>query len=84
LIQQLEKAFEAHPDIDTAMLVVGYLHSAGLFDIALEKAAYIRSRAPHNPVARYEWDKRLDEVEPALKLLVEQAKKAAENNPPKH
>jgi len=74
LIRTLEMAFEARPDIETAMLIIGYLDSAGLYDMALEKSTYFRSRMPVNPVARYSWSRRLDEIEPALRLLAERSK----------
>ena len=74
LMRHLEASFDARPNLDTGMLMLGALHSAGLFDVALEKFAYIRSRAPLNPLARRQWDKRLEEVEPDLKAALVKSK----------
>jgi len=58
----LEQAFEASPDLDTAVLMIGVLKSAGLMRGALEKLDSYQSFLPDNPVLRRHWQRRLREI----------------------
>jgi tetratricopeptide (TPR) repeat protein len=61
-VRHLEQAFEALPDLDTGVLMVGLLNSAGLRDEALKKLEFFKQSLPLNPVLRQQWKERLNEV----------------------
>lgn len=73
VILHMESAFQARPEIDTAMLIIGYLDSAGLYDVAQEKLADFRARIPANPVLKSQWKKRLDDAEASLQNKAKEA-----------
>ncbi len=62
-IQHLETAFEAEPDIDVAMLIIYYLNTAGLYEVALTKIPMFRSRAPFVSILKEQWNRQLDQME---------------------
>jgi len=62
-VRHLEQAFEAQPDLDTAVLMIGFLRSAGLEDEALKKLDSFKQWLPLNPVLRQQWEKKLGRIE---------------------
>jgi tetratricopeptide (TPR) repeat protein len=65
-IRHLELAFNALPDLDTAVLMLGLLESAGLQEEALKKLESFKQSLPLNSIQRQQWKKRLNEIEEDL------------------
>lgn len=66
-MQHLEAAFEATPDLDTGVLMIGILESAGLHEEALAKLGSVAAGTPKNPIIRRQWEVRLNEIAEDLK-----------------
>lgn len=66
----LEAAFEAKPDIETAVIMIGTLLSAGLRDEALVFLATARERAPTNPVLRSRWMSLLGQLQEQIRSQI--------------
>ncbi|MVF22090.1 hypothetical protein EVC37_10795 [Methylocaldum sp. BRCS4] len=65
-VKHLEQAFESKRDLDTAVLIVGFLSSAGLYDVAQKKLEEFEKLAPVNPFLRQQWQSRLKEIQGVL------------------
>lgn len=65
-VQHLEQAFEVQPDLDTGMLMIYYLESAGLRTDALAKLNELRRSLPSSLVLKHLWTDRLLEMEKDL------------------
>jgi hypothetical protein len=59
----LELAFDAKPDIGTALIMIGTLVSAGLREEALVFLNHARACAPYSPVQRSHWLRLLGQLE---------------------
>lgn len=59
----LELAFNAQPDIGTAVVMIGTLVSGGLREEALAFLDGVRDRAPTHPLLRSQWMRLLDQLE---------------------
>ncbi|NJM13451.1 MAG: hypothetical protein HC889_17695, partial [Synechococcaceae cyanobacterium SM1_2_3] len=62
-VRHLEEAFNARPEIGTAVLIVGTFLSGGLREDALAFIARARSYAPTRPVLRTQWMSLLDQLQ---------------------
>jgi hypothetical protein len=58
----LESAFDAKGDLDTLVLMVGVLKSAGLVEEALKKLELIELALPLNPILRRQWINKVQEL----------------------
>lgn len=69
----LEKAFEAHPNIETAVMMIGTLISAGLHDEALDFIDIAREQAPFNPLLRSRWNDLLGQLQEQIQNMAKVA-----------
>lgn len=74
---QLEMAFNARPDIGTAVVMIGTLVSGGLGEEALAFLNDARAHAPINPLQRAHWLRLLDQLEQQIASQMREQIRAA-------